>query len=306
MKTTEETIYSESQESESQTMGQGAEVKNREDTRWQTVTLGGVAGIVMGAAGAYAMSSAAVKDVTDEVDEDTTDAVGAEVPDATGASHSGEVQMAKVDQSLSFADAFDAARAEVGSGGVFVWHGQLYNTFTADEWASMSDAEKNEFADEVAPYVPQPTHQTQQVQHTTTTTTTEEVTNVHRVGQTVEVDDSEMPEVHFLGVSTETREDGQTMNFGHMTVEGVNVALVDVDNDQVFDVRWVDANQNMSVEEAEIQDISDAGLSVDTFRTLSELEEMSGDGQLEQASHMQDDLAPDMPDYMNDADVNLV
>ncbi|MBQ9362584.1 MAG: hypothetical protein IJT97_04085 [Bacteroidaceae bacterium] len=299
MKTTEETIYRESQESENQAMEQ--EAKNQKSSRWQTVSIGGVAGIAMGAAGAYAMKDdVPVEEVTEEANENTADAVDAEVQDVTEVPHVGEVQMATVDQSLSFADAFDAARAGVGSGGVFVWHGQLYNTFTADEWANMSDAEKNEFADEAAPYVPQPTHQTQQVQHTTTTTTEEET------NETEEEETSDMPEVHFLGVSTGTSEDGQTVNIGHMTVEGVNVALVDVDNDQVFDVQWVDANQNMSVEEDEIQDISDTELSVDTFRTLSELEEMSGDGQLEQASHVQEDLAPDMPDYMNDADVNLV
>ena len=33
----------------------------------------------------------------------------------------------------SFSEAFNTARAELGPGGVFSWHGNLYNTYTAEE-----------------------------------------------------------------------------------------------------------------------------------------------------------------------------
>ncbi len=46
---------------------------------------------------------------------------------------------------LSFANAFASARSEVGAGGVFVWHGKLYNTFYAEEWNGMSAAERADF-----------------------------------------------------------------------------------------------------------------------------------------------------------------
>lgn len=37
---------------------------------------------------------------------------------------------------MSFSDAFAAAREEMGAGGLFEWHGQTYNTFRADELAT--------------------------------------------------------------------------------------------------------------------------------------------------------------------------
>ena len=206
-----------------------------------------------------------------------------------------------------FGDAFAAARAEVGAGGVFLWHGQLYNTYTAEEWQSMSDAQRDAFADDVQPYLGQ---QTAQVHHTTTHTTSHvetSHTDEHVQPATLTEDVAAEPEVHFLGV--ETREvNGQTINVGHMTVDQVNVALVDVDNDQVFDVRVVDANSNSQVDEGDdFADISTQGLHVSDFQMLSDLEQTeTNDGQFEQACNVQEDLAPDMPDYMNDADVDIV
>lgn len=50
-----------------------------------------------------------------------------------------------VNDSMSFGEAFAAARAEVGPGGVFEWHGQTYNTYNAGEWNAMSDEQKADF-----------------------------------------------------------------------------------------------------------------------------------------------------------------
>lgn len=50
-----------------------------------------------------------------------------------------------VDDSMSFSEAFAAARHEVGAGGLFVWHGQTYGTYYKEEWDAMSDADKEEY-----------------------------------------------------------------------------------------------------------------------------------------------------------------
>lgn len=50
-----------------------------------------------------------------------------------------------VDDSMSFGEAFAAARHEVGAGGLFVWHGQTYGTYYKEEWDAMSDADKEEY-----------------------------------------------------------------------------------------------------------------------------------------------------------------
>jgi hypothetical protein len=60
---------------------------------------------------------------------------GSTVPVATG-----------VSDDMSFSQAFAAARAEVGPGGVFEWHGKYYGTYYADEWAGFSDEYKREFS----------------------------------------------------------------------------------------------------------------------------------------------------------------
>ena len=50
-----------------------------------------------------------------------------------------------VNDTMSFDEAFAAARAEVGPGGAFEWRGGIYGTFYAEEWANMSDEEKAEY-----------------------------------------------------------------------------------------------------------------------------------------------------------------
>ena len=283
----------------------------RKTSRWKTITVGGVAGIVMDMAASTAYNAFAANGEESPEGVETQETGNAAETSADAAVT--EVHQAAVDQNLSFAEAFSAARAEVGPGGVFLWHGQLFNTYTAEEWQSMSDAQRDAFADDVQPFLGQ---QTAQVHHATgyTETVSTETSHTATTHQDSEAqpathteDVAAEPEVHFLGV--ETREvDGQTINVGHMTVDQVNVALVDVDNDQVFDVRVVDANNNNQVDEGDdFADVSDRGLTVGEFQMLSDLEQTeTNDGQLEQAVNVQEDLAPDMPDYMNDADVDII
>ncbi|WP_338874425.1 hypothetical protein WBJ53_02285 [Spirosoma sp. SC4-14] len=56
----------------------------------------------------------------------------------------------KVTDKMSFEQAFEAARKEVGLGGVFSWHGRWYNTFEKEEWRSLSLEQRQEFTEMVA------------------------------------------------------------------------------------------------------------------------------------------------------------
>lgn len=103
---------------------------------WKLVTIGGVTGILMGAGTVYAVQSLA------------SDSEG----DVASGANDG-MKVAHVSDQLSFRHAFDAARAEVGPGGVFEWRGHIYNTYTAAEWKAMSHEEKNLFAARVKPEV---------------------------------------------------------------------------------------------------------------------------------------------------------
>ena len=56
------------------------------------------------------------------------------------------ISLAHVDTTdMSFNEAFAAARAEVGSNGVFEWRGGYYGTYHSDEWAEKSDEFKQAF-----------------------------------------------------------------------------------------------------------------------------------------------------------------
>lgn len=134
-------------------------VKGDDGQTWKRVALGGVAGIMFGTVGAVGATTAYYHfsgNGDEEVPVDSTDNGGdinLDIEIVDGGSDGGGqytmgngMQVAEVDQSLSFGEAFAAARAEVGPGGVFEWHGGVYGTYTADEWNSMSTAEHNQFA----------------------------------------------------------------------------------------------------------------------------------------------------------------
>ncbi len=53
----------------------------------------------------------------------------------------------KVTDTMSFEQAFEAARDEVGMGGVFNWHGRWYNTFEKEEWGSLSLEQRQEYVE---------------------------------------------------------------------------------------------------------------------------------------------------------------
>ena len=46
---------------------------------------------------------------------------------------------------MSFGEAFGAARADVGAGGAFVWKGQVFTTYTAEEWNNLPLEQQSDF-----------------------------------------------------------------------------------------------------------------------------------------------------------------
>lgn len=56
-----------------------------------------------------------------------------------------EIQIAHVNDTLSFEQAFVVARTQVGPGGIFSWHGQVFNTYYKEEWSGLSLSQRQEF-----------------------------------------------------------------------------------------------------------------------------------------------------------------
>lgn len=50
-----------------------------------------------------------------------------------------------VNDSMSFNEAFAAARHELGAGGLFVWHGNTYGTYYANEWNAMTPEQHDQY-----------------------------------------------------------------------------------------------------------------------------------------------------------------
>lgn len=278
---------------------------------WQQVTIGGVSGIFMGSSAMYAIDAVADEQSVEGKDEEV---------DTTGTNQTTDngLHVTEVDQNLSFAEAFAAARNEVGPGGVFHWHGGIYNTYTAQEWSAMSDSEHQQFALQVQPEI-QPgeerTGQQDVAQHTHRNDDNRHGNDDNRHGNddkpekpTPSKDDADdEPEVHFLGVERIETENGQTINVGRVVAGEHEVALIDMDDNMVFDVAVSDRNNNGEIDDDEVVDISSRELSVTDFALMSAMQEACGDPtQPEQANQQQDRIADDMPDYMNDADVQTI
>ena len=108
------------------------------------VSMAGAAGAVVGL-----LTPVQLFPQPSEVEEDIVDTENGVIPDTSSnnghlVGHEMEIA-ASVDDSMSFSQAFAAARREVGSGGLFTWHGHTYGTYYADEWNAMSDADKEQY-----------------------------------------------------------------------------------------------------------------------------------------------------------------
>jgi hypothetical protein len=62
------------------------------------------------------------------------------------------LEIAEVSQEGTFKDAFDAARVQVGLGGVFEWRGQWYNTYTTEEWTGLDSVVQNDYFAVLKPF----------------------------------------------------------------------------------------------------------------------------------------------------------
>lgn len=154
MTTIDETKLNAAAAEEAQVVNQNGNNSSSKKTPWREVTMGGVAGIVLGAASALGANALAQnagnkddlqEDVQDASQEDTQDAThpaaAASIPEIGDS-----VKVADgVNDDMSFSEAFAEARHEVGAGGVFVWHDQVYGTYYKTEWDAMSEDQKSDY-----------------------------------------------------------------------------------------------------------------------------------------------------------------
>lgn len=86
--------------------------------------------------------------ITDSPNEEPEEVEATEV-DQTEPLPDGGIEAADVSEvvtdDMSFNEAFAAARADVGAGGVFEWNGNLYGTYYKEEWDNLSPEQTEEY-----------------------------------------------------------------------------------------------------------------------------------------------------------------
>ena len=230
---------------------------------WKPVTISGITGILMGAG-----SVLAARELTTGNEE----AVAESSEDVNG------LKEMTADDSWSFKEAFDTAREQLGAGGVFHWRGNIFNTYTADEWNAMSAEEKDEFAQEVNPEVSPDEIDTDLMAESEVSDVeevvededlAEEVTvvtdgtnadNDLAMASVAEVQDKNQDEtgdddVRVIGYGDIDLANGRAVTVEELEINGQRVAVIDVDQDGVGDIAMSDLNHNNKADDGEIVDL---------------------------------------------------
>ena len=296
---------------ETMVMNEQQPVENKKvnkNNTWKPVVIGGVSGIAFGG-----VATAAVAATTNHTSEDAENGETT-LTGVSGSAHvDGSVPVAQVSDDMSFSEAFHAAHEQVGPGGVFVWHGQVYSTFTEDEWNSMTPAEQAEFGNHVYVQYDEPSHASAQLaaqsapavevvsepaantgthdEQVAHAGTQEPQVTVAQQPEQTNVTEGEVPQVEpeVLAYETVSGADGSQMDVAVVSVGGQTVGVYDVNQDGTADLMVSDENNNQQIEENEIHDISSQDVSM-------------------QALHddymAQNDPSMQGPDYINDGNVD--
>lgn len=269
--------------------------KNNSDT-WRKVAIGGVTGILLGASGAAVASTLNNQTVEGTSEEQTPPTPNNEIDVATG-----------VRDSMSFGDAFAAARSEVGPGGVFHWRGNVYNTYYEKEWNEMSHQDRVAFSHRAAPEIAHSHTHHHESHH-------DHAANTH-AAEVETAMSSEDPDVRLIGVQDVTMEDGSVQTIGAATVNGYDVVLVDMDHNGVFDYAGVDVNNNGQIDPDERIEIASSHITVNSFSReagndlIIQRPTSAADSEDTVTTDTQQEVndgwanGDDLPDYTNDSDL---
>ena len=231
---------------------------------WQSVLVGGVPGILIGAGGTVGVEAIANSASAEEQGEVAIqDEATVETPTEILEAHS-------VTDDMSFSEAFATARAKVGPGGAFVWHGQVYGTYRGDdpEWQEMSDEARAEHSQEIlsqvhaTPYTP--TENEPEIVPAPAPEDSGEIEDVNPVAETA--DDANDIDVHILGVGELQAPDGSVAQVGVGTIDDHAAIFADTDGDNEVDTVLIDTNDNARLDHDEIYDATGSGITMDDLR----------------------------------------
>lgn len=289
--------------------------KQKRSNTWTNVTLGGVTGILMGAGIMHATqvmgkgkeeavpsdenvegqasTAEAEQKPTEEqnpTEQQTENNAQSSVQQSSSVVHhvyevhhvDDVVYVTTENNDLTFGEAFAAARAEVGPGGAFVWHGGVYSTYYEEEWNAMTPAQRDDYA--------------QRIELTVYADEMEVPTDENSYVDAIPVVDAQTAENFEVG--------GDVHVVGYTDIDGHLTVAYDTDDNGSADVAIIDMDDNHQISDPDIVFDNEGNIS-----TISDLTNSSSDEDTQNndddvyytALNDNPDVAPDMPDYMDDA-----
>ena len=322
--TNEDTVYMAGKKANESNNAAQQSVDNESGNTWKVVSLGGFTGVLLGAGASYAYAHRG-------------EAADAESANQHYHTLDNGLMVAEVSDDLSFEEAFEMARHEIGNGGVFHWHGNTYSTYNAEEWNALSEEDKAEFAELVRPEIsvqeignvitddptpdvaqaaPQP-QQPQEVhvhnhyhQAPQQPQQQEEPSVQTAANETPIADDVQYTSNQNSSTSQQTTGDDDVQVIAQGKVDGHDAVALDITNDGDADVVVIDMNDNQQLDEPDV--VVDRG---GNMATMGELMAAAGEDSSQDYTSMDssedmigadDDVAPSTPDYVDDADLVYV
>lgn len=285
-----------------------------EKTGWKKVAIGSAAGILLGAGAIYAVSGEEKQDAASTASSPTADKQ--------------PVKVGEVSEDMSFTDAFNSARAQVGPGGVFHWHGGIYSTYTTDEWDQMTAESRESYAQTVKPEIKAGEMENAYVAEAHTVAHShvadhDDVQPVSHESAQATVQQQTDVEPAYVAASQSHQEATTSDDDVHVvaqgTVQGHAAAAVDLNGDGDADVAVIDVNDNQVLDDPDVvvdqqgnmatvgQLAEAAGQQPDDGTDYAMQHDDSLDPNIQQVAYGENpDVSPDMPDYMNDADMGTM
>ena len=285
-----------------------------EKSGWAKVAIGSARGILLGAGAVYAVSSESNK-------ED-------QAPDVSQTEGAHPLKVGEVSEDMSFTDAFNSARAQVGPGGVFHWHGGIYSTYTTDEWDQMTAESRESYAQAVKPEIKAGEMENAYVAEAHTVSHShaadhDDVQPVSHESAQATVQQQTDVEHAYVAASQSHQEATTSDDDVHIvaqgTVQGHAAATVDLNGDGDADVAVIDVNDNQVLDDpdvvvdqqgnmATVGQIAEAsGQHTDDGTDYAMQQDANNDPNMQQVAYGENpDVSPDMPDYMNDADMGTM
>lgn len=237
MATFDETKFENTQnlENESSSVLQSPEesTKSTGSTIGKIIAVGGVSGVLLGTAAELTFDH---RPEGNNGEGDTADNGTAEASN----------------EDMSFAEAWSAARTQVGPNGTFEWHGNVYSTATAEEWTATHSVAH------------QPTTAAHVVHDTPMEDTYLANADTHHAPTQVNDDGVLDPsEVQVLGASVHPETYGsETVSVGLGIAEGHAAIVFDADNDGYADLLAVDRNDDLEFEHHELENVHGSGITM--------------------------------------------